>query len=46
MRLTWIDAEPVTRMFSFALLTKFLNWGSLYSNLLPYTIEEIILDVA
>lgn len=44
--LTWIDAEPAMLMFSFALLTKFLNRGSSYSNRLPNTMEEIILDVA
>lgn len=46
MKFTWIGAEPITRIDSLALLTMFLNRGSLYSNLLPYTMEEMILDVA
>lgn len=45
-KLTWIWAEPATRIDSLARLTRFLNRGSLYSNRLPYTIEEMTLDVA
>ena len=44
--LTCIEAVPIMRKDSFDLFTILLNCGSLYSNLLPNTIDEIILETA